>query len=377
MKSTRWRLPSSPASDSKLDARPWVDELLTAAVAAGASDIHLEPTAQGYDVRWRVDGLLHTQQQCDEVRGRALATRLLVLAQLLTYRLDIPQEGRAAVRLPPPVGELALRVALMPTIHGPRVAVRLPAELHQPRLLDELGLPHAALQALKQFASADEGLLLVTGPAGSGKTTTQYALLSHIVRTGPGQSIISLEDPVERALPGVTQIQVQPFGELTYERALMSILRQDPQVLMLGEIRDAATANLAVQAALSGHRLTATLHAGHPAQAIARLLEMNVEPYQLAGVLTGVLSLRLLRRGSERDGYHGRVPVASYAAVDQPLRALMLARAAAPHLAQSMAHQPGYQTLRQAATQLVEQQITDEAEVQRVLGPADAQEMSS
>src|SRR5690348_9918367 len=124
-------------------------------------------------------------------------------------------------------------------------------------------------------------MLVVTGPAGSGKTTTLYALLDHIARSSPGLSIITLEDPVERHLAGVTQIEVKPFGELTYERALRSILRQDPQVLMLGEIRDAATASLAVQAALSGHRLVCTLHAATPGGAVARLLEMGLEPYRI------------------------------------------------------------------------------------------------
>src|SRR5207249_6151874 len=133
----------------------------------------------------------------------------------------------------------------------------------------------------ESFAASDAGMLIVTGPAGSGKTTTLYALLQQIVERTPGVSVIALEDPVERDLPGVTQIEVSNFGELTYERALRSILRQDPQVLMLGEIRDSATASLAMQAALSGHRLISTLHASTPAGAIARLLEMGVEPYQL------------------------------------------------------------------------------------------------
>src|SRR5207237_4547246 len=157
-------------------------------------------------------------------------------------------------------------------------------------------LPTSVLQALKNFAASDSGMLLVSGPAGSGKTTTIYALLQHISSVSPGLSLVSLEDPVERDIPGVTQIEVSPFGQLTYERALRSILRQDPQVLMLGEIRDAETASLAIQAALSGHRLICTLHAATPGGAVARLLEMGLEPYRITSALYGVIAQRLLRK---------------------------------------------------------------------------------
>jgi type II secretory ATPase GspE/PulE/Tfp pilus assembly ATPase PilB-like protein len=210
-------------------------------------------------------------------------------------------------------------------------------------------------------------MLVVTGPAGSGKTTTLYALLQQIAQASPGISIIALEDPVERDLPGVTQIEVSPFGEMTYEKALRSILRQDPQVLMLGEIRDAAVASLAVQAALSGHRLLCTLHAGSPAAAIARLVEMGLEPYQLTSSLFGVLAQRLLRRKAP-DGYQGRVPIAEYATLDPDLRRAILARADADTLNGLLQSHPNYQTLRQSAQALVDQGITDEAEVRRTLG---------
>src|SRR6185312_8817354 len=158
--------------------------------------------------------------------------------------------------------------------------------------LASLGLPAQSVEALERFTRADAGMLLVTGPAGAGKTTTIYALLEHIARVSPGLSIISLEDPIERLVPGITQIEVAPHGQMTYERAMKSILRQDPQVLMLGEIRDAATASLAVQAALSGHRLVCTLHASDPAGAIARLLEMGLEPYRITSALSGVIAQR-------------------------------------------------------------------------------------
>ncbi len=195
----------------------------------------------------------------------------------------------------------------MPTALGLRAAVRLPAELLQPRALEQLNLPARVLEGLKRFARSDAGMLLLTGPAGSGKTTTIYALLSYIAAVQPGLAIIALEDPVERTLEGVTQIEVAPHGQLTYERALKSILRQDPQVLMLGEIRDAPTASLALQAALAGHRLISTMHAGSVGGAIARLYEMGCAGYQITSALYGVVAQRLLRRWSaEPPGYDGR-----------------------------------------------------------------------
>jgi general secretion pathway protein E len=290
-----------------------------------------------------------------------MVTRLMVMAQLLTYRLDIPQEGRASL------GKVELRVAVIPTSHGLRAAVRLPAELNAPHKLIDLGLPATALKGLEAFAAADAGMLIVTGPAGSGKTTTLYALLEHIVATSPGLSVISLEDPVERDIPGVTQIEVSPFGELSYEKAMRSILRQDPQVLMLGEIRDAAVASLALQAALSGHRLLCTLHAGTPGSAIARLLEMGMEPYQITSCLFGVVAQRLLRRKAG-EGYKGRVPVAEFARLTPAVRQAVLNRSDAETLQQILQQQGDYQTLRQAAQGLVAQQITDQPEILRILG---------
>jgi general secretion pathway protein E len=380
------------------DAREMVGRMLREAVARSASDVHVEPVpGGGYEVRFRIDGLLEAVGAYDAATGRAVVGRLMVLANLLTYRLDIPQEGRLTVDAaggadaantgaanadgPAAAGRLDLRVAIMPTAHGLRAVVRLPAELarQQPRTLEELGLSGPVLAGLRAFAAADQGMLVVTGPAGSGKTTTLYALLDHIARSSPGLSIITLEDPVERHLAGVTQIEVKPFGELTYERALRSILRQDPQVLMLGEIRDAATASLAVQAALSGHRLVCTLHAASPGGAVARLLDMGIEPYQLTSSLFAVVAQRLLRRRAEgaagaagpagaAGNYRGRVPVGEIGLLDAGVREAILRRADADALAKAFRGRPGHVTLRGAAEDLVARGLTDPAEVRRVLG---------
>jgi len=350
------------------DARLLVEELLAMALRVGASDVHVEPTAEGCEVRLRVDGLLQTVATLSREDGQSLVTRLMVMGQLLTYRLNVPQEGRIHL----PVAErdkLEMRLSIMPTTHGLRAALRMPAELTQPDALDQLNLPAPVLQGLMRFAACDSGMLLLTGPAGSGKTTTIYALLRYIQQHYLGLSIIALEDPVERDMPGVTQIEVKPFGELTYDKALRSMLRQDPQVLMLGEIRDAATASIAIQAALSGHRLISTLHAGTPAGAIARLLEMKIEPYQISSSLYGIVAQRLLRR-REGEGYRGRLPAAEFADMDDALRQAVAARADLSTLTRLLSDRQGHQTMRQAAKTLIQRGLTDEAEVQRVFGPS-------
>lgn len=309
-----------PTTSSAID----VESILRDALAQRASDVHVEPQRDDALIKFRIDGLLRSHATVSREQGRMIVNRLMVLANLLTYKQDVPQEGRAVLQ------GVEVRIAIMPTTQGLRAAARLPAELLQPRTLTELSLGAQTMQMIDRFIRSDSGMLLVCGPAGSGKTTTCYAILTAIAQLQQGLSIISLEDPVERDLPGVTQIQVQPFGQLSYASALRSILRQDPQVLMLGEIRDADTASVAVQASLSGHRLISTLHASDPAGAIARLLEMNIEPYQISSSLFGVLTQRLLRKlapAGSADRYAGRAAVSMSVAMNDDLRQRILARA--------------------------------------------------
>ncbi|MDP9173476.1 MAG: Flp pilus assembly complex ATPase component TadA [Planctomycetota bacterium] len=349
------------------DIRALVDQILLDALQRRASDVHWEPAAASFDLRFRIDGALQTIQQIEISTARAMVVRLMVMAKLLTYRLEVPQEGRISIMAPQTNQSVELRLAVMPTIHGMRAAVRMPADQVQAAVLEELGLPGPVFEGLLRFAGAEAGMLILTGPAGSGKTTTIYALLRRIVQAERGISVIALEDPVERNLAGVTQIEVSPFGQLTYERALRSILRQDPQVLMLGEIRDAATASLAVQAALSGHRLITTFHAATPGGAIARLLEMGIEPYQLTSSIYGVVSQRLVRRKNPQGGTLGRVPIAEFVSMDSALRNAVLTHSDADSLHEVYRSQPGHQSLADAARAMVEAGIADPADVQPII----------
>jgi type II secretory ATPase GspE/PulE/Tfp pilus assembly ATPase PilB-like protein len=351
------------------DVRPVVDLFLGEAIEQRASDIHVEPGADGYELRFRIDGVLETTRKFEPVDGRAVVTRLMVMARLLTYRLDVPQEGRVSIEGGSSGGEVELRLSVMPTIHGMRAVVRMPADQVHPAILEDLSMPPGVLAGLLGFAGTDSGMLIVTGPAGSGKTTTIYALLRQIAKNNQGLSIIALEDPVERSVVGVTQIEITPFGQLTYEKALRSILRQDPQVLMLGEVRDAATASLAIQAALSGHRMITALHAATPAGALARLLEMGIEPYQLTSSIYGIVAQRLVRRKSaDGEGYHGRIPVAEYVAMDGALKKGVLSRSDSDGLASAYRSQGGYRGMSLVGQDYVNKGLTDSVELGRVLG---------
>jgi len=247
--------------------------------------------------------------------------------------------------------------------------------------LDDLGLPAGLVARLRRGADQPQGMILVTGPAGSGKSTPLYALARHIRTSSPGRSVITLEDPVEQRLPGVAQIQVQPHGELDYVRAMRSLLRQDVQVLLVGEVRDAETAHIVVEAALTGHLIMSTLHSGDPAEAIVRLLEMGVAPYQLAGALTLICSQRLLRtlcptchgQGScdacLSSGYLGRTACGQIAEMDDRLRRAILDHRPSGELRRLISDSGP--DLAAEARRLVADGRTTADEVRRVLGAFD------
>lgn len=375
-------------------ATDFVDKLLAGAMRVGCSDVHLLPEADGISVRWRVDGVLQLVGQFPSGGKTDIVTRLKVMAGLLTYQSDAPQEGRLRDGL----ADVEMRVSTIPTVFGERAVVRLFGSNEDHQTLAQLGLPAEVQESLTRSLQETSGAILITGPAGSGKTTTAYACLRDLVtRSAGGRNIVSLEDPVEVVIPGVSQSQASPSNGFTLSSGLKSILRQDPEVILLGEIRDRETAQVAFQAALTGQLVISTFHAGSSAEAISRLIEMDVEPYILRSALQGVVSQRLVRRlcncclksTDERDflglptslvsiaaaceacgqtGYQGRVVLAELLSSDSfPMKQAIQARQDAATI-DALAREHGMKSLWDRGLELVESEDTSPAEVRRVLG---------
>jgi type II secretory ATPase GspE/PulE/Tfp pilus assembly ATPase PilB-like protein len=270
-----------------------VDAVLNSARQCRASDVHLIPTESDYKLSWRVDGLLHSVDRFPTPIGARMATRLKVLSHLLTYETTVPQEGR----IESSSDRSETRVSSFPTIFGEKIVVRLFAASGSFERLDDLGLPPDVVASLRRDLEQTGGVIIITGPAGSGKTTTAYAALRELADKSAGtRSLVSLEDPVEGVIPGVSQSQVGGHPEFDMARGLRSIVRQDPEVILVGEIRDRSVAEVVFQAALSGHLVITTFHAGQSAQAVSRLSEMGIEPYLLRSCILNVISQRLIRR---------------------------------------------------------------------------------
>jgi type II secretory ATPase GspE/PulE/Tfp pilus assembly ATPase PilB-like protein len=270
-----------------------VECVLAEARGSGVSDIHFQPCPEGLQLRWRIDGVLQSIGLVPPKVSPNIVARLKVLADLLTYRTDVPQEGR--IRGGP--GEVEMRVSTFPTIFGEKAVVRMFAEPGRFLRLDDLGLPAGVKDELARALDETSGALVLSGPAGSGKTTTIYACLRELAARSSGQrGLVSLEDPVESIVPGVAQSQVNAAAGLTLESGLKSLLRQDPEVIAIGEIRDRTTAEIALEAALTGHLILTTFHAGSACEVIGRLLDMGIEPYVVRSGLRVVLAQRLVRK---------------------------------------------------------------------------------
>src|SRR5947208_2967236 len=252
-----------------------VDELLAAGIAARASDIHIEPEEQGIAIRHRVDGVLALARTLPRSSGPALVSRIKILSGLdIADRLR-PQDGRARVAIN--AVAVDLRVSTLPASHGEKVVIRVLDGRSTVITLDGMGFHTDELERIDRLLQSREGLILVTGPTGSGKTTTLYATLRRLKERGV--NIVTVEDPIEYRLPGIVQVQVRERAGLTFAAALRSIMRQDPDVLLIGEIRDRETAEIAIQASLTGHLVLSTLHTNDPASAVTRLIAIGVEPY--------------------------------------------------------------------------------------------------
>jgi general secretion pathway protein E len=374
-----------------------VNMLINRAVESRASDIHVEPFEQELKVRYRIDGVLHDVETPPRRLQAAIVSRIKIMAKLNIAERRLPQDGRIKLRL---MGkEIDLRVSTLPTLYGESVVLRILDRSSIVVNLGTLGFPEDVHKEFDAVIQRPYGMILVTGPTGSGKTTTLYGALDKI--NSPDKKIITIEDPVEYQLFGVNQIHVKPAIGLTFANGLRSIVRQDPDVIMVGEIRDPETAEIAIQAALTGHLVFSTLHTNDASGAISRLLEMGVESYLLASSLLGVLAQRLVRRvcrtcmqpaemppelwreigGREGDpmravigrgceecantGYHGRAGIFEFLPVTDQVKALILERASAGVI-KDLAVKQGMRTLRDDGWRSVRDGTTTVAEVVRV-----------
>ena len=375
-----------------------VNELLLEALAQQASDVHVEPGDKGLTVRYRVDGLLRVQPVPQEIHQfyRAIVTRLKIMARLNIAEKRLPQDGRIELRV---AGrEIDVRMSIIPMLHGEGVVLRILDKGRMVFNLSSVGMPDMIKLPFYEMISMPHGIVLVTGPTGSGKSTTLYSALNEI--KDPTLKIITVEDPVEYQMAGINQIQVHAKIGLTFASGLRSILRHDPDVILIGEIRDYETAESAIQASLTGHLVFSTLHTNDAASAFTRLIDMGVEPYLCASTVEGVLAQRLVRRlcpkckiayrpGEEdvpkdfprplpellykptscRDcretGYSGRIGIFELMRTDDTIRQLCIERASSTQIRQ-VALKHGLISLRQCGYDLVLKGMTSVDEVARI-----------
>jgi type II secretory ATPase GspE/PulE/Tfp pilus assembly ATPase PilB-like protein/8-oxo-dGTP pyrophosphatase MutT (NUDIX family) len=359
-----------------------VDELLGAGIGERASDIHIEPEEQGIVVRHRVDGVIRVARRLPRAIAPALASRIKIISGLdIADRLR-PQDGRARVAVNGvPVD---LRVSSLPASHGEKIVIRVLDGRTAVRTLDAIGFAPDELARIERLLQSREGLLLVTGPTGSGKTTTLYAALRLLKQRGV--NIVTVEDPIEYRLPGIVQVQVNERAGLTFAAALRSIMRQDPDVLLIGEIRDRETAEIAIQASLTGHLVLSTLHTNDAASAVTRLIDIGVAPYKIATAVKGVLAQRLLRRLCSKcqtagrsagcklcggAGYHGRLAIVEVLIATAEFERRVVAGDAAERIAEA-ARNDGMRSLWQSGLSRIQTGETTEEELLRVAAPEEA-----
>jgi len=349
-----------------------LNALLSQAARDGASDIHIEPFERHSSVRFRVDGGLREVVQPNRALHAALISRLKIMALLDIAEKRLPQDGRISLRL----GQRAIdvRVSTLPSAHGERAVLRLLDKSGARLSLESIGMQGPTLQRFEHLIAQPHGIVLVTGPTGSGKTTTLYAALQRL--DAAHSNIMTVEDPIEYELAGVGQTQVNPKIDLDFAKALRAILRQDPDIIMIGEIRDHETAQIAVQASLTGHLVLATLHTNDAVSAVTRLTDMGIEPFLLSSSLLGVLAQRLVRKtctacqGSGcavcgHTGYQGRTGIFELLSVDETLRGLIHNRASEIDL-HRQAQRNGLGSLREDGERLVALGLTSREELLRV-----------
>src|ERR1022692_400629 len=356
-----------PGKNSEISAPEVLENLVRLAERAGASDIHLQMRGKSAETGFRLDGLITPGRQLPAEIAERVFGRIKFLSRLKTYQESLPQDGR--ISRDELKSKNDIRVATYPTVTGEKIVLRL-FNSETAKALGDLSLAATAQAELENFLRQTSGLLLLTGPAGSGKTTTIYACLRHLAELG-GRHIITVEDPVEQIVSGTMQTEINEAIGLDFAKAARHLLRQDPQVLIIGEIRDEATAQLAVRAGLTGHLVISTLHAGSCKGVFERLLVMCADHSAVASAVELVLNQRLIRKvcsacdgaGCEsclRTGYNGRVPLVEWLRVDEAMRAKIRQR----ELTALVPARP----LEESARELLQQGVTNETEYKRVFG---------
>jgi general secretion pathway protein E len=354
-----------------------VNRIFFEAVQLQASDIHFQPRNDSMVVRMRLDGILFDMQELSKDIQEEVLTRIKVAGRMDIAEKRLPQDGRATVRVGSRV--IDLRIASMPASNGERIVVRLLDKSARLYTLPELGMDDHSLQAFRQAISVEHGLILVTGPTGSGKSTTLYAALQELDTTK--RNAVTLEDPIEYQLDKVSQTQINLKKGMTFASGLRSVLRQDPDIIMVGEIRDAETALMAVQAALTGHLVFSTLHTNDAASAVTRMLDLGIEPYLLASSLVSVLAQRLVRRvcpscnsanseskqtqgcdSCRQTGYKGRLGIYELMIVDEATRSLITKRSHSSEL-RDYAVSQGMKLLSDSGNEKIAQGLTTQEEV--------------
>ena len=376
-----------------------VNHLIIEAVQMKASDIHIEPEEKALNVRYRVDGMLHHQSPLPKDLAGAIISRFKIMAGLDIAEKRLPQDGRLMMKIG--AKNIDFRVSTCPTVHGENVVLRILDKSGLVLGLESLGFPHREFELLKELIEAPYGVFLVTGPTGSGKTTTLYSSLKMLNKEDV--NIMTIEDPVEYQFPGIRQVQVNPVAGLVFASALRSFLRQDPNIIMVGEIRDRETAEISVQAALTGHLVLSTLHTNDSPSAFTRLINMGVEPFLVSSSLLGVLAQRLVRKVCDKckvsyepsedllksigledkigtnikfnkgrgcqlcsmSGYRGRIGIYELLKVTPAIQQLILKKSSADDV-RAVAIKEGLTTLRQAAIDKLLLGITSAEEVVRV-----------
>jgi type IV pilus assembly protein PilB len=380
-----------------------VNMLIVQGVKDRASDIHIEPNGKGLLVRFRIDGMLHDVRALPNTIKSAIISRIKILARMDIAERRLPQDGRFQVKFG--TREVDLRVSTIPTVLGEKVVLRLLDKSKGLIKLEKLGFIPEQLDEFKSIISKSYGIVLLTGPTGSGKTTTLYAALNQV--NSKDKNIITVEDPVEYKLSRINQIQIKPKINLTFANTLRSILRQDPDIIMVGEIRDAETAQIAVQAALTGHLVFSTLHTNDAASALTRLIDMDVETFLISSSVIGVIAQRLVRvicekckeeytpgkdvlsglnikgnsnndgkvklyRGTgcsfcKNTGYYGRTSIYELIVLDEEIRSLIISKASS-NIIKDAAIKKGMKTLKDSGLEKALQGITTIEEVLRVAG---------